>query len=209
MNKSQLVLNGVLIAAVLALFVKVYSGDKTIHKAASATEKESNAPAAAAMQAVDAPIAYINTDSLWNKLDMVKDMNKTLEQEKATYENQFKARATAFQTEVRNFEAKAPSMSQFEGQAKQQELMKQEQELYDYQDQLSEKLAISEQKKSEEFNKTLKAFLKSHNEEHKYKYILAYSQIGSVLMADSTLEITNQVVDLMNAEYNSQKATKK
>lgn len=209
MNKSQLVMNGVLIAAVLALFVKVYSGDKANNKVAATTTHESGAPSADAMQTVDAPIAYINTDSLWNKLDMVKDMNKTLEQEKVTYENQFKARATAFQTEVRNFEAKAPSMSQFEGQTKQQELMKQEQELYDYQDQLSEKLAISEQKKSEEFNKTLKAFLKSHNEEKQYKYILAYSQVGSVLMADSTLEITGQVVELMNAEYNAQKATKK
>lgn len=208
MNKFQLVLNGVLLAAVLALFVKVYSGDKSQSKATNDSPAKSESTTTSTAS-VDAPIAYINTDSLWNKLDMVKEMNKALEQEKATYENQFKARATAFQTEVRNFEAKASTMSQFEGQAKQQELMKQEQELYDYQDQLSEKLAISEQKKSEEFNKTLKAFLKSHNEEHQYKYILAYSQIGSVLMADSTLEITNQVVELMNAEYNAQKAAKK
>ncbi len=63
--------------------------------------------------------------------------------------------------------------------------------------------------KNEIFQKNIKEFLLKWNA-GKYDYILSYSEsVPTMLLGNATLDITNQVVPLINEEYNNKKVIKK
>ena len=105
------------------------------------------------------------------------------------------------------FQQNAPTMSQFEGQEKQKQLLAKEQELTRLQEDLSVKLMEMEDKMKRDLRKSILSYLKRYRNE-KVDVILDFSTSSSVLMIDDSLNLTQEVLKGLNEEYN-QKNTKK
>lgn len=151
---------------------------------------------------------YVNSDTLLENFEMTKVIRKELENHRKSSENSFQSKVQAFQSEIQNLQERASSMTQEQGEAKQKELAVREQQLGEMQSQLQEQLGKKEAEKTEALHNFISDYLK-RNYSDKYTYILGYSQGGGILLANESLDITNEVVKGLNKEYEATKKNKK
>jgi outer membrane protein len=145
------------------------------------------------------PLVYVNADSLWENFVLVKQMRKELEAEKKKFETKFEADYHKLESDYIALRDKAETLSQEEGMKLQQDLMAREQKLTEFRQTQSEKLAKLEAEKTEKIQKTITEYLTEQYSKSNYAYILGYSAGGGILFANDSLEITNEVVDGLNA----------
>lgn len=158
---------------------------------------------------VDEPlqVRYVNSDTIWGNYLFVDEMRDNLSKKQEEYRNDLERRLRAFEKEVMEFQQNAPTMSQFEGQEKQKQLLAKEQELTRLQEDLSVKLMEMEDKMKRDLRKSILSYLKRYRNE-KVDVILDFSTSSSVLMIDDSLNLTQEVLIGLNEEYN-QKNPKK
>lgn len=197
MKALQWVINIVLIMAVLYLAFNTNDQDLKIEDSKPiATIDDTNDEGGSESYV----IRFINSDSLYKKYDMVKDRFDQLELQQQQYSSSLELKIQRFQQEVQDFQQNASSMSQFEGQMKQKELLQKEQELSELQQELSSKLLDMEQNMQRE----LRAKVIEKLEEFKLEgvdLILDYSATSSLLVANDSLDISEQVIKYLNTEY--------
>lgn len=211
MKNISLLINGVLAVAIAILYYLHFScssqcespkeiEDDTV--ITSSIPEETN-------NDVSSNIGYINVDSLQEKYALYEELIQKLKSRQTKYEREISAKMTVFEQKVKDFQEKAPTMSQFEGQMKQQELAEEEQKLYKMREDFSVKFQEEEIKLNDEFQKTVKAYIEKHNKETNFDIIIGASQMGNVVLDHKPgIDITNSVVEGLNAEYKKQIETK-
>ncbi|WP_282637798.1 OmpH family outer membrane protein [Sphingobacterium thalpophilum] len=151
-------------------------------------------------------IVYINSDSLSEKYQYFKDIKSKLEGKVKKAQADLQSKSTAFQREVAEYQKNAATMSAADRQATEQKLARKQDELARLDQTASSSIAKDE---SDEFNNVynkITEFLKKHATENGYKLVLTYSKTNpTVLYADPSLEITNEVIKQLNEEYKSSK----
>ncbi|MDQ1152057.1 OmpH family outer membrane protein [Sphingobacterium zeae] len=151
-------------------------------------------------------IVYLNSDSLSEKYQYFKDIKSKLENKVKKAQTDLQSKSTAFQREVAEYQKNAATMSAADRQATEQKLARKQDELARLDQTASSSIAKDE---SEEFNNVynkITEFLKKHAAENGYKLVLTYSKTNpTVLYADPSLEITNEVIKQLNEEYKSSK----
>lgn len=149
-------------------------------------------------------IVYLNSDSLSEKYQYFKDIKSKLENKVKKAQADLQAKSAAFQREVADYQKNAATMSAADRQATEQKLARKQDELARLDQTASSSLAKDE---SEEFNNVynkITEFLKKHAADNGYKLVLTYSKSNpTVLYADPSLEITNEVIKQLNDEYKS------
>jgi outer membrane protein len=197
MNKISIALNVVFALALGVLFYFQFVGKNSNH---SAGPKDTLAGGIS--------IAYVNTDSLWKNYEKVKILEAELEKSGNRIESELKGRANTLQQEAYSFQEKiqSGSVTQEQAQAKEAELMQKQQDLYQLKQEYEEKAADETVKKNEELRKEIFAFIDKYNKEHEnYTFVLSYSSLGSIMVADSTLDITKPILDGLNEAYKKNK----
>ena len=107
------------------------------------------------------------------------------------------------------FQKKAPTMTQFEGQMRQKELAEEEQVLYKLRDDFAIKFQNEEGKLNEEFQNNVKGFIQEFNDKSQYNLIIGASQVGNVVLDyNEGINITNQIVEGLNKQYDLDNAPK-
>lgn len=156
-----------------------------------------------------ANVGYINIDSLQDKYDFYEVLIQKLKAKQTKYESEIAGKMGAFEKKVKDFQQKASTMTQFEGQMKQQELAEEEQKLYKLREDFAGKFQEEEAKLNDEFQKTVQAYIQKHNKTTNYDIIIGASQLGNIVLDfKPEIDITQHVVDGLNAEYKA-KSTKK
>jgi outer membrane protein len=207
MKNMSLILNGVLAVAIAILYYLHFSCSSGCESTTASTETETNTstPAQEIQEGVRSSIGYINVDSLQEKYALYEELIQKLKSKQTKYEREISSKMTAFEKKVQTFQEKAPTMSQFEGQMKQQELAEEEQKLYKLREDFSLKFQEEELKLNDEFQKTVQAYIEKHNKETNFDIIIGASQMGNVVLDHKPgIDITNSVVEGLNAEYKNQ-----
>lgn len=208
MKNLSLILNGILAIAVAILFYQVHSLKSSgIQEAPSDLSVKpiitSNTTLA------DSKIAYINTDSINEHYAYIADFTKVIRAKKSNLEAQLQGMTAKFQQDYEAFQQSAQA-----GIAPQAELMKTEENLKRQQQDLANKelqmqnLGVELEEKNAELNRNVKDFLKVFNN-GRFDYVLSYSDLmPTILLTNPKLDITPQVLEGLNAEYNAKKAKK-
>lgn len=147
--------------------------------------------------------AYVDTSKLLEEYDEAKDieakykakgdqMGKELEAEVA----KFRQEATSFQ---KNAQANGPAWAQENGMR----LQKKEQELSYAQQALVQQLREESGVEMDSLVSKVKKFIKSYGKEKGYTYIYGTGEAASILYAEDKLDITKEVVKLLNDRYKS------
>ena len=193
MNKVQVVINVVLVAAVAALFVIVLSG-----------KKQGETPTAAVEQSEVLPIAYLNTDSLLVNYVFAQEANEKLMKKQEDARLKLNTKARTLQNEMADFQRKLENnafLSRERAEKEQQRLIKKQQELQELEAKLTEDIMIENQKLNIQLADTLTNFLKEYNADGRYHVILSNSAKDNVLMAAESYNITSEVIKQLNARY--------
>lgn len=195
MKQLSLILNVILIAAVGFLFYHVFSGKKIVSNSPSNLIN----PGTKASEVARAPIAYVEIDSLNEKITYIKDKRKELEGEQRVIENQWNADMKGLENQRDNFLKRGSSITQEEAEKFQGHLYAQQQQIETKKQTSAQRLSEKSYKFMDDIQKKLKEFLNDYNKEKNYMYILsAGSGMDILVYKDSSLNITDDVIKGMN-----------
>ena len=206
MNKIQIIINSVLAAAVVALFIVFFT-----------VTPRANKPVKAEV-VVDSellPIAIINTDSILKHYTLaVESTDKLMSQyEASTVQLDTKAKAfqkeyETFQRDVMDFQRKLEANAflsrdraeseQKRLQNKEQQLLKKQQDLENLRQKLSNDFMEQQAELTAQLADSIRQYLKDYNADGHYHLIL---NDAAMLDKVAGYDITSEVIDGLNARY--------
>ncbi|MEZ4894379.1 MAG: OmpH family outer membrane protein [Saprospiraceae bacterium] len=147
-------------------------------------------------------IAYVNGDTLDAKYEWLKKQKEAIEQRLSSAERSMANKEEALMRDASEFQEKLQSgnMTQAEAEKTDAELRKRAQKLEDEKNYLSKSLSEDQKKAFNDLYEKLEEKLKHLSSQIGYDYILSYSRGGQILLASDSLDITNQVLELLNAK---------
>ena len=195
MNKIQIVIDTILVAAVAALFVIVFA------------VKPANQPAEAAAPAAQEgalPVAFVNLDSILQGYTFAVEAQDKLmtRQENARLELNQKART--LQNEMVDFQRKLENnafLSRQRAESEQQKILKKQQDLENREAQLTQEILLENQQLQTQLADTILSYLKELNAEGRYQMIFSNNAKDNLLLSVDGYDITAEVVEALNARY--------
>jgi len=167
----------------------------------SETEKSTAGETADDINFTDLKVAYIYTDSVINNYEFFKEKSAEIAEKGKRYEGELTSRARGFEQEVQNFQSSANNMTINQAKAKEEELVAKERNLVTYRDNVMQELSADETNLYNEVYDKIQEYLKVYAAENDLEMILSYTRGGGVWYADSTLNITESVVNGINDSY--------
>ncbi|MCW8898386.1 MAG: OmpH family outer membrane protein [Flavobacteriales bacterium] len=212
MKNLSLVLNTVMGIAIIILFYLQLSS-KAVTPAEQQIEEVPTTEAIEEMivssDSSKSKIGYINVDSLQIKYKLYDELKSKLEKKEKSYEAQFKAKTLAFQKKYEDIRKRSQNMTEFELQLNQKELAEEDEKLYQMREEFAQRLEKEMIELNVQLYKTIKEYIKQHNELTKYDIIIGESQTRNfVLDFNKDIDITNDIVKGLNKKYNEDKAPK-
>lgn len=194
MNKIQIVINVILVAAVAALFVIVFAAKPAAKPAAAAPVVQEGAM----------PVAYINLDSILQGYTFALEAQDKLmtRQENARLELNQKART--LQNEMADFQRKLENnafLSRQRAESEQQRILKKQQDLENREAQLTQEIMLENQQLQAQLADTILSYLKELNAEGRYQMIFSNNAKDNILLSAEGYDITAEVVSALNARY--------
>ncbi len=194
MKHLSTVLNVVLLLAVAFLYFHEFGGKKVKNSAIKVDASTRHAAATGV-----APIAYVELDSLNERITMIKDKRKELEAEQRAIETEWESGYRGLENQRNNFLKKGNAITQQMAEEFQGKLIEQQQKIDAKKQAQTQKLTEKSYKSMDEIQGKLKKFLADYNKDKKYTYILT-TGTGQEYMVykDSSLNVTNDVIAGMN-----------
>lgn len=194
MKHLSFVLNIVLIIAVGVLYYFQFSSNKPANKKIA---KFIPSPSAANM--TRPAIAYVELDSLNEKITYIKNKRKELEGEQHAIEAEWETSYKGLENQKNNFLKKGAAITQEEAQQFQGQLMQEQQQIDGKKQSLSQNLNEKSYKFMDDIQKKLKDFLEEYNKEKNYMYIFTTGTgLDYMVYKDSSMNITADVIEGMN-----------
>ena len=205
MNKMSIIVESILAAGVVALFILFFTVNPWAKKAGEAVEAQGEL----------LPIAVVNTDSILKHYTLAVESSDKLQ---AQYEESMvkldtKAKAfqkeyETFQQDVINFQKKVEAgaflsreraeSEQNRLQNKEQQLMAKQQDLENLRQKLSADFMAQQAELTQQLQDSVQAYLRELNSDGRYHLIVN----DAVLMNKTAgYDITDQVIDGLNARY--------
>ncbi|MBQ0044639.1 MAG: OmpH family outer membrane protein [Bacteroidales bacterium] len=197
MKKASLLLS---IAALAVAFV-------SCNQQPSQTASE---PAASTGAAVAGSIAYIQLDDILEQYDMANDLRAIVETKVNNIQNEINRRGKKLESDVNSYAEKVQKglMTRSVAEAQQAKLQQQEQEFNAYANQKQNEINEEQIVMMNQISDAIKTYIDSYNAQKGYAMILVNQAGVPVIAADASLDITQEILDGLNAEYVKSKNTK-
>lgn len=199
MKRKNYLMNGLAALAFIVLFSQC--AGKTDNQAATS-------PAQATAELSGMRIAYVEIDSLLAKYNFCIDLNEAMVKKSENVRLTLNQKANTLTQAKQEFQKKYENnafLSQERAEQEYNRLGKMEQELQELSNKLQSGLMEENNKNSLQFRDSINAFLKEYNKDHKYNLIFSNTGFDNLLYADSSFNITKEIVDGLNARYSPAK----
>ena len=193
MKNISLILNVVLLAAVAHLYYL------TLKKNGPSTPAAITAPASAQY---GSRIAFVESDTLEEKYEWLKQQSEAIEQRVKSAESTLASKQQSLMKDASALEerAKGGNLTQADYEKAMAGLQQRSEKIREEEARLSKSLADEQKKSYEELYAKVESKLKLLSDQIGYDYILSYKRGGPILLANDSLDITKQVLELLNAE---------
>lgn len=173
-------------------------------------EKPSGPQAQIALQKSGAgslSVAFVNIDSLNEKYEFVRALKNDLESTGRRLQTEVMTEQGSLEKEIADFQRQVGNNTITEEKAKMvyEELMQKQQSLLEKKDRYTQQVANQELSLNLRLLDTVTNFLRRYNKSFGFDYILTYKTGGDILIANDTLDITKDVVKMLNEEYKESK----
>jgi len=197
MKNINYIINGILGAAVVVLFILHFSG-----KTAEAPAQESPAADTATVKR-DGSIAYFKIDSVFANWTQYLNVQDKLSAKQQELESDFESRSQSFMKRVEDAQYKMQRglVTRAEAEELQQQLAQEEQNLQGLQNNYAMQLQEEGVVKNRQMIDKLEQFLEEYNKGKGYNYIFSYSFGGNLMYGDDALDITREVIAGINEAY--------
>lgn len=193
MKKINSLMSGIAAFAMMILFSQC-AGQST-------SPATNNAPA---QGATDLKIAYVEIDSLLAKYNFCIDLNEAMVKKSENVRLTLNQKAKDLEKHQREFQTKVQNnayLSQERAEQEYKRIAKLEQDLQELSNKLQTELMSEQEKNSLLLRDSINAFMKEYNKEKGYSFIISNTNLDNLLYADEQYNITQEVVDGLNARY--------
>ncbi|MBR4841961.1 MAG: OmpH family outer membrane protein [Bacteroidaceae bacterium] len=149
-------------------------------------------------------IAYVNVDSLLANYEFWKDLSEQMMQKAENYRLLLAEERNKFEKDVEDFNKKLQNnvySSAERAQSEQNRLAKKQQALEEKIEKYNNELALEDNQNMQKVTETIDKFIREYNKTHGYNLII---NKASLLLADDSMDITAEILDGLNAAYNSE-----
>lgn len=196
MKRLSYLVNG--LAAVASVLLFTQCTDKTD------TNSHANANSSTVVTDGNLKIAYVDIDSLLTKYNFCIDMNEAMVKKEENIRLTLNQKAAQLKKDGEEFQRKYENNAFISPERAQQEytrLEKAQQDLQALSNKLSGELANETAKNNLQLRDSINAYIQIFNKVQGYNLILTNTGFDNLLYADPSLDITNQIVDGLNARY--------
>ena len=152
-------------------------------------------------------IAYVDIDTLLTNYKLWIQLNEEMIRKEENIRTTLNEKAKDLQADFEEFERKLNNngfATRERAESEQNRILKKRQDLEQLQERLSNELAIENNKNNVLFRDSINAFINAYNKVKGYNVIL--SRIGdNLLYIDSDMNITQEIIDGLNARYEANK----
>ena len=170
---------------------------------ATETTAVATATATASAPVCNIRIAYVDYDSLLLKFNLAQEMQKELIRKEMSINNIIEKERKTLQEEAAAFETKVQNnvfATQERAQAEYEKIMKKDQELLQRSQAMIAEFEKESITKSSEVTQSIMEYIKEYNSDAKFDFILT-KMGGNMLYANEALDITDEVVEGLNAKH--------
>ena len=206
MKKLPIILSVISLLGVIALAAVVFSGK-------SGAQAGTEAAAVSETGVQNSTIVYFNLDRVLNEYDMANDLRSVVETKVNSINQEVNRRGTKLDQDIRSFQEKINKglMTQSVAETQSQKLSQQQNEFQTYAAQKQQEVVEEQTVMMNQIADAINSYMIEYNAEKKYSLIIATQ--GDILplplvTGDSTLDITDDFLEGLNAAYVKSKASK-
>ena len=195
MKKIKFILNGFMVLAFGLMFAQCAGNNNAAPTSTTA----------AATGSSNLKIAFVEIDSLLAKYYFCNDLNELMIKKEENIRTTLNEKGKKLEKEAQEFQRKYENngfVSPERAQQEYQRIQKQQQDLQELQQKLTNELAAENQKNSLELRDSINSFLKEYNKEKGYDLIISNTAFDNLLYGNPAYNITKEIVDGLNARYN-------
>ena len=148
-------------------------------------------------------IAYINIEDLMQEYEATKELERLLAEKQAAYSKELDSMQAPFQQKLQEYYSTVGTMSALTKTRWEQELQQEQQVLQAKQQEISMLLQNENQRESEILTKKVDSFVAEYAQKEKLNLILGTTGKGTVLYGDEQMDITHDILELLNTDYNN------
>jgi outer membrane protein len=206
MKNLSFILNVILFSLVGLLFALYFNLKKSMQGGDTAAPTPTSTAANVTAQTGNDKlirIAYVNADTINTDYLLMADFKKQINARQNVLQSEYDKKAKVLQDEYVLYQTKvqANNISQVDAEKEQKAMEAKKAELEDLQ-RRQEDLVKEVQEKNLALQLKIQNYIVECNKKLKFDYVLAYAGVGGpVLYANSGYNITNQVIEGLNAQY--------
>lgn len=191
MKSFAWVINGVLAAAVIVLFVLHFNNSSA--PSTSASVKNGNVQ-----------IAYFEIDSIQNNYEFFKEVKAALQAKDQANTNTLTTLKNDYIAKYQDLQKYGQSLSQVDIANRQQELVKTEKNYAAKEQQFAAEMQEESYKRLQEVKKKIEEYLAAYNKDKKYAYIFSNNP-DLMYYKDTANDITADIIKGLNEAYKNKK----
>ena len=203
-NKAILICNLILLLGLIGIYILHFTG--------VGTNSKHNAEATAPLTKEGGlTVAYVDTDSLLAKYQYAKDLEAELVAYKEQQERYYQQQMTQFNNDYQSYLQNGSSLTLTQQQEKEAELKKRAEKLSTLEQELMSKIAERQVEENTKMLNAIFAFVREYNAANQQFDIVMRKTFDAspTLYLNPAMDITNEIIDGLNAEYKSIKAKAK
>lgn len=191
----SIILSIILVIAVAVLYLLHFTGK---HPPAKDTGFTANYPPGEGLR-----IAYVDSDSILANYTLAIKKSLELEERSKRMDSDFKKRQDQYEKDAAYFQEQVASnqLSEKSAQFIYNQLMEEQQKLYELQNQYTSELAEMEMRVNIILLDSVTNFLERFNQKHHFDFILGHNPGSNILLKNPDYNITDQVIWGLNNEY--------
>ena len=153
-------------------------------------------------------IVYINTPMILAKYEGMKDAEQEFKRKAEVYKANLDTLYNEFQESLKEFEKGRSKMTPKELKLSEELLENKRQQLLNYQEAAQKKASQEETRITENALKRVNELIKEYGKAHGYTFIMAATNMGNILYAKEKMEVTKEVLDMLNKKYKEEHGKK-
>lgn len=150
-------------------------------------------------------IAYINVDSFTAKYELAIELNEILKSKEEDVRTDLNIEAQKLDKMMKSFNRKLNNngfTSRARAERAQKKIIEKQEELQELKESLTQELFEEQGKMVQRLGDTMSLFLDQYNATRNYDLILRTTKNGNVLHGKKVLDITAEVINMLNERYN-------
>lgn len=189
MKSTLYIVNAVMVVAIVILFV-LFFGNKQEEKTVAPVQVEGGVS-----------VAYVRMDSLLLNYNVYKTMSEELLKQEESARATLNQKAVELQREMEDFQMKLENrafLSEERARAAQDNILRKQRNLQELTVKMEQDLVTKQKQMNDQLAATVDSVINVYNSEKGFTFILSTAGTDNILYGEKSLNITNDVLHLLN-----------